>query len=754
MRVYSPILFWALLIGLNGPQAHDAPILLSAHHIQHNEQSQEIHAWGDVQASDGTDVMVADDVQYDQKNAHVTAEGNISVFHKGGDVLNAHKLSMSKDLSAGTLEDIYIYQKDNARLAGKTAIKEGPITILNQAVYSPCALCKADPYAPPTWQIKASDVMRDEENQDIYYSNARLEFLGTPIFYFPFLSHADFGVDRRSGVMPFKFGFDSSYGLMFGIPYYQVVNTSNDFTVLPIITTEGGIFLQNEVRSRFGYGEVKGVLGIGYTDNKNFGFESRQDFEKRFWGHAFVKGNINFTQNWRMLFDIQKVEDRDYLKRYKFLDPGTFGTEPFLNTNIAVEGFLGQHYLRAETFWLQDLRASANYMLTPLVLPKLTYGYRSLPSTSGSYWTFEATEMFLERRASAFEHVSTRGRLFAKPQQVNRLHGKIMWTQPINTNDGSRFKLDLIAQSTLYSYWDYQISQDVKLGAGSRATYVPQAVLSWRKPYVTSLFEGSWYVTPEASLVVGPNQLNHYWVPVEDGQDFEFAEGNIFRPSRLPGVDLIDDGQRLNYGIKSTFFAGGEARFTGFIGQSYAFSKLDAFLNGERKGLYDKGFSDYLAYVEARPSQYVDFSGNFMLSRNRLSPKRAQISANFGPSGFKIKTIYTYVSDSYFAQENEDLQRNQLLLGVQMKLDDNLSLTSTMTTNVGKDAALQNYDVKFLYQNDCFQLGVTFRRAYFKELYARPNDTILLSFSFKNLGTYQTGALGGSTPNRSNPIAF
>ena len=52
----------------------------------------------------------------------------------------------------------------------------------------------------------------NNKNKTIYYDNAILKIYDIPIFYFPFLSHPDPTVDRRSGLLTPSFSDSKNLG--------------------------------------------------------------------------------------------------------------------------------------------------------------------------------------------------------------------------------------------------------------------------------------------------------------------------------------------------------------------------------------------------------------------------------------------------------------------------------------------------------------------------------------------------------------
>ena len=71
-----------------------------------------------------------------------------------------------------------------------------------------------------------------------------------------------------------------------------------------------------------------------------------------------------------------------------------------------------------------------------------------------------------------------------------------------------------------------------------------------------------------AQLIAQPYGGNPAGLPIEDANDFEFDDNNIFSFNQLPGYDLVESGPRANVGfIADALFPGGEVQ--GLLGQTY-----------------------------------------------------------------------------------------------------------------------------------------------------------------------------------------
>src|SRR4029434_10676440 len=98
------------------------------------------------------------------------------------------------------------------------------------------------------WQVKAARIINDHGEKMLYFEDARLEFVGVPMAYFPYMSAPDPTVKRKTGVLTPNYSTSSVYGLGVTIPYYWALAPNYDFTFAPMITTRQGPLLQGEWR--------------------------------------------------------------------------------------------------------------------------------------------------------------------------------------------------------------------------------------------------------------------------------------------------------------------------------------------------------------------------------------------------------------------------------------------------------------------------------------------------------------------------
>ena len=81
-------------------------------------------------------------------------------------------------------------------------------------------------------------------------------------------------------------------------------------------------------------------------------------------------------------------------------------------------------------------------------------------------------------------------------------------------------------------------------------------------------------VEPIVSVVAAPRIGNQERFPNEDSRAIDLDDTNVFRRNRFTGLDRVEGGQRVSYGVNvDTRRLDNGARFAAFLGQSYRFQR-------------------------------------------------------------------------------------------------------------------------------------------------------------------------------------
>ena len=673
-------------------------LLFKADAIDHERELGLVVARGNVEIVHGARILRADTVSYNQKEDVVTATGNVALMEGTGEVVFADHAELSGDLKDGIIENIRILLSDNARIAAVGGRRtDGDVMEMRKAVYSPCQKCVAD---NPIWQIKAARVTHDKAAQQVEYRDAFLEFAGVPVFYTPYFSHPDPTVKRKSGFLTPRFGNDSNLGFVLETPYYFAIAPDKDATIRPIIVTDEGLVIAGEYRQRFAHGMLESEASATRGSDTNDSSTER--------GHFFAKTRFDLDPTWRTGADIKLASDDTYLQRYGFDSVDT------LTSHLFVEGFRGDSYAAAQGYHWRGLRAQDDSGNTPIVAPLLDFNAIGEPGVAGGRWHVDANALVLTRTSGT---------------DSRRLSLTTGWELPHIARTGEIYNLYAELQTDGYFASDVQVDGDKESGFSGRA--FPRMGLDWRFPFARSGGPLTQVLEPVAGVMIAPNGGNPDKIPNEDSQDLEFDDTNLLSRNRFTGLDRVEGGTRVYYGMKMAVY--GTSGYTdAFIGQSYRLRRDSTF--DARSGL-DDNFSDIVGRVNIRPSSPVSLQYRFRLDKDDLSPSRNELSTTIGPRALKLSVDYSFFDES--SGSGEFPNREEISFGFSSQVTPEWKIGASTQRDLDANESLR-HQMFIEYECDCFTARVDFRRTFTQDRDIQPSDSIFIRLIFKTLGSVET----------------
>jgi len=708
----GPLMAAALIAapGQAAPPSTRDPVLIQSDVLTYDSNLNTVTAEGKVVIDQGGRTVKADRVTYNQATGRVNATGNVTIIDPSRDTVFADFVELDDNLANGVAETVKLLMANDARLAANKALrKDGLLTELFKAVYSPCKPCADDPDRPLPWQVKALHVVHDGTKRDIIYDDATFEVAGIPIAYIPHFSHADPTVKRRSGFLTPSFGNQSDIGFRAELPYYWAITDSRDLTITPMITTRGGIVMQGQYRERLtdgAYGfDVSGV----YTDKP--GVVQGLERGKTFRGHIFGTGRFNLSDDFRIGFDLRRASDDTYLRRYKL------GNQNTLTSRVFAERLTFRSMASADFLAFQGLRATDIQSQIPIVMPLINWDLSTAPDKMGNQFQFNANALVLERSQGG---------------NTRRLSASARWNLPFYDGLGSVYRVSASVRGDVYSLLGYPDPRRPgrKLANKTVTRLLPQASIEWRFPMVNTT-TGDWRqsLEPIASLITSTTGGNPASLPNEDSGAFEFDDTNLFSRSRFPGYDRWETGTRLNAGVKWS-----AANLTGqsvsaLFGQSYRLNRETAFAVGS--GLEGRR-SDYVGRLVLTPVPWLDIYQRFRLDRDTLNFRRNEIGMALGTGDYKAAVSYVRL-----ARDPADPtlpSREEFFTDISAKIAPEWLATASVRQDLGGNSRTISSGAGLYYVNECITLGLTYERSNYTDREIRPSTSINFVIKLATLG--------------------
>ena len=702
-----------LLTQINQSVFADSPTnrqtLLQAAEITYSKENDVIKALGNVELSQGSRILLADKVIYSQKKDEVTAEGNVILLEPNGEVLFSTKVVLSHDLKSGVINDFKLLMNDGSRFAANSAIRfDGSRNVMKEAIFSPCHPCKEDPNKPLVWQIKAEQVTHDEDTKNIEYESALLEIFDFPIFYMPYFIHPDPSVDRRSGFLIPTLGHSDEKGLIYGQPYYQVIDRARDIKLEPTIYTRNGMILKTHYRHALERGNIdlKTTTGV-ITDS--FNENSFDDIALK--GSIDLEAKFAIDDTWRSSFDLEQTSNRNYQRKFD-LD-----TKEVLTSRALLEGFRSRNYSSLSVYKFQGLRVTDDRRAQPFVFPTLNYNFTGQPNSSGIRPEIDLAISSITREIGV---------------DSRKLSLKSGLQMPFYGDLGEIYTFHSSLQTDLF------FSNNINEGLEGRSNtdhaefrIIPQLGVNWRYPFVRNQMGSVQIIEPIINFVLGPNIQNSSKIANEDSQAFEFDDTNIFDLNRYAGTDLITGGSRIDYGLRSSIANNDGQQSELLLAQSYRFAGNSSF--SEASGLEHKK-SDYVGRFTFFPNHAFNINYRFRLDSANFSPSRTELGLNLFLQQHIIALDYILIDEQRETEEFGNREQMDLKINSQLLANwtSNLQLVQDFTDSSNRTIKAS---LGVTYTDECFTIGLQYQREDMSGEKLQPEDQVVLLINFRDLGS-------------------
>jgi len=672
--------------------------LIQADEIVYDDVANTVTATGHVEIQRDNRILLADKIVYDRNADIATATGNVSVIDQNGTVFFFESAQVTGDLKEGLAQEVRVLLSDKSRMASRAYRRlDDGTSELYSAVYSACDSCKGE---TPLWQIKAGRVQYDAEAEMVYYRNAWLELGGIPVFYTPYLAHPDPTSGPKSGLLLPTIGAGRNLGASLQLPYYIHIAADRDATLTPFITSSGGNGATTEYRQDFKSAQIR-IFGSVMAGDP--------DLNRDFRGHLKSWGRWDMDQNWRSGTDLHLSSDRTYLRRYNFEAP------TWLTSNVFAERFSSNTYFSADAYYFQRQRVLVSRGSVPVVAPLLNFSYVSDPDSWGGTWDVDGNGLVLVREDGT---------------DTNRLSARVGWNRVYTADHGAvyTFRAGLRGDGYYVRELFRPVHNDTFTGTSGRV--VPEASLEWRMPFISDRFGFHQMLEPIVMGVVSPIGVNPESIPNEDSLDLEFDDTNLFSIQRFTGLDRVETGARINYGLRWAAFNENVGTVSALVGQVYRFHNDPQFtpLSGLRGN-----FSDYVGRIDVTPNQYVSLQYRFRLDKNDLKSRRSEVGIGVGPDLLRFRANYIFVKADG-SQPANPFSTEEVFVSVSSRLSQRWSIVASHRQNLGANGGGIRTDVGITYEDECFVFGLDVAQDYTQDRDFKKGIAVLLRLNLKTIG--------------------
>jgi LPS-assembly protein len=701
----------------------DGPVAFEADRVEYRQNDDTVAASGNVVLRQNLRSVRSDTVTWNRKTGQIVAEGNVRLVDEDGNQLYTDRAELTDELRTGAMRNLLLALREGGRLAAESGerLADGNV-VLNHASYTACAVedTKGCP-KEPTWRITAERVIYDDEARNVKFRGARVEIFGIPLLPLPGLSIRTDG-GAQSGLLSPDFSSTPSNGLEISQGWYQHLGPNRDVTATAYVFTEAPPMASVQYRALTSKGAYQ-ITGYATTSRRLTidGTGPVEDPERGFRGYLFANGRFQLDPAWSVTTSIRRASDRTFLRRYDI------SRDDRLRSMVDVERIDTDSYLSIAGWSTQTMRVGDSQGLVPMALPAIDYRRRLADPVLGGRIELQLNSLGIMR---------------SDGQDTQRAFAGARWDLRRLTGWGQEITLTGLLRGDVYHSDENALTSTAiyRGNPGWQTRGVATAAVDVKWPLVGQAFGGTQVLTPRVQIVASPS-IRNLAVPNEDARAIDLEDSNLFALNRFPGYDRIEDGVRFTYGFDWQFERP-RWRIKTTVGQSVRLTSEPALLP-DGTGISSRT-SDIVGRTEVRYRDFVKLTHRFRVDKDSFAIRRNELDAAVGSARTYAEVGYIRLNRN-IAAGLEDLQdREEARVAGRIAFARYWSLFGSAVvnltdrqedpTNVSDGFEPIRTRLGAAYQDDCLELGLTWRRDYVATGDARKGNTFLINFALRNLG--------------------
>ncbi|HQS59580.1 MAG TPA: LPS-assembly protein LptD [Gallionellaceae bacterium] len=314
--------------------SQEAPTVITADSVE-AKQGQILEATGNAVLRKDDQMIRADHLLFLQESNELFADGSVRL-EKSDAAVTGPSLKLDLNKSTGEMaQPSFTLTDAKVRGNAETLHIEGKQQFtFDKASYTSC------PAGNDDWLLKMSELNLDRNTQIGTAYNARIEFMGVPILYTPWMNFP-LNDRRRSGLLGPTLGSTNKGGRELTVPFYWNIASNYDATISPRFIQNRGVLLDNEFRylgssyaGKIDYGELQGDK-VALRNRSHSTLLHTQDFGAGFSGMV----NLNEASDdayFRDLSSIPSIATQKHLLQEGVV---TYGGGGWWNASVRAQSF-------------------------------------------------------------------------------------------------------------------------------------------------------------------------------------------------------------------------------------------------------------------------------------------------------------------------------------------------------------------------------------------------------------------------------
>lgn len=620
----------------------------------------------------------SDVIEYNLKTDELKTYGNTEITNASGQKVKSDSLSLTKDKTKMSAEDIELWLGNHVYVSAKEINKNGLETIATDATFTACEGC--DDYGN-AWVIASSTVVHDGNEKMLYFHNPSFWIYdeNIPILWLPYYAMPDPSVNYKSGFLTPSLNTTNGLGTQYNIPVYINFSDKHDLTTtFSYLTQENPLF------------QIEHRLNSTRSTFRTNGAFTHNELGANRW-YVFNNDIIELGENARATVFINKTSDKTFLQRYGFYD-----YQPYLDSGAKIELFGQNGYVVADTHFFQELRKpyGNQTLVSGDILPNIRGVYQTNPLFGETYLNFFGDVLGVSGTNSSSQRIIGVGQIISP------------WT----IWGGNRITLGASSRYDIYNFdktniYDGNGANVTNSYSGIKTRFLPSAFAEWGLPLFSQENNWMYIIEPRARLTIMKHTDSKSVFAVDNDSDGRLLSDTIlFSNNRYAGFDVWENGNFADYGVRWAA-TNQKHNIEVFLGQTYDFHTAE-------QHTYDNGFRDGFSDYVGRMSynyKYLQLLTRFRLDRNSLAFNHTENSVFVGKNGTYLSLGHIWDSKPIDFAVTGDKDTHEMIFGGGLKITNRLRIAGATTFNA-YDHVFQSHSGAIYYDHPCYFFSLQYRR--------------------------------------------
>ena len=587
-----------------------------------------------------------------------------------------------KEVTIDFINSFFGDPNNDPTLKGKSTVSNDEETLIKKAVFSTCNIknnkCRG-------WELQSNEFKHNKIERLFEYKNSWLKVFDKKVLFFPYFSHPDPSVKRKSGFLTPFYKSSANLGYSLNTPYFYAISDSKDLTFKPRVYLDNNYIFQAEYREAF----EKSNLIADFSYNKKDNTSS----------HFFTEFDSIIDENTSYGIQFQNVINDNYLKIHDIAE-----VSPIINnTSSLTSKIYLDKKIDDETYF--DISATVYENLSLVGNNKYQY---VLPN-----FNFSKYINIDDNYNGKFQFLSSG---FQKVYETNKYEALINNDFNFNSYDfisklGIATNYDLL----LKSYNTYSEKSDDYNNKNDHEIFGTMLITS-EFPLKKKNLNSTNFLKPIIQFRTSPTNGKDI-----SSDDIRLEFDNLFSHNRIGRSDMVEKGNSLTLGLEFEKHNLANQKIFGLNFGNILRDKKNDDLPSKSK--LDLTRSDIVGNLFYKFNNMLNFKYNFSYDRDFNYSNYDALSANYVSKNLGLTVD--------FINENPDFGDSEIL---KSKLRYNFAknhLINFNTTKDIKDDFTQFYNLSYTYETDCLAANFEYNKTFFRDGSVVPDQSLIFLIRFK-----------------------